>query len=325
MRSSAGAAAGERRSASPNQCAALAGARRTASSPASRRTATAPVSPSRAERSTWWARAEAVAPRAASAVGAALVGAQPPAGRRGVVDRAANERMPETEAPGHVGRAQEIEPQQLVDRRHTVRLGKSGRGRGQLGLEGVAGHSRSFQHEAFRAGQQRELFCQRRGDDRRHADRRERTLVVHGRAPGLAVGRPRELLEVEGIAATLQVERVRVGRGDRIAQELTRLLRAERAAARCRVSRSARQARSSAPDRRSGTWRGRMASARSTGAAGGRRRSAPSSSIEAASAQCKSSSTSTSGCARRKLLEQRAHGAVAAITLVLERHPAAAG
>ena len=161
--------------------------------------------------------------------GAALVGAQPPAGRRGVVDRAANERMPETEAPGRVGRAQEIEPQQLVDRLHNVRLGNSGRGRGQLGLEGVAGHSRSFQHETFRTGQQRELLCQRRGDDRRHADRRERTLVVHRRAPRLAVGRPRELLEVEGIAATLQVKRVRVGRGDRIAQELTRLLRAERA------------------------------------------------------------------------------------------------
>ena len=47
----AGAVCGNTRSASANQCAALAGASRTASSPASRSTA-APTSPSRAERST---------------------------------------------------------------------------------------------------------------------------------------------------------------------------------------------------------------------------------------------------------------------------------
>ncbi len=59
-------ASGRSRSASPNQAAALAGARCAAASPASRRVATAAASPCRAERSTWWARSAAGAPRAAS-------------------------------------------------------------------------------------------------------------------------------------------------------------------------------------------------------------------------------------------------------------------
>ena len=48
-------------------------------------------------------------------IGAPLVGTHPPAARRGLVDGAAHERMPETEAAGHVGWAKEIELQQLVD------------------------------------------------------------------------------------------------------------------------------------------------------------------------------------------------------------------
>ena len=98
--------------------AALAGASRAAASPASRRTATAATSPSRAERSTWWARAAAVAPRAASASAhrSWAPSRQPPA--RGLVDRAPDERVPEAKAPRHVGAANEIEPQELVDRVH---------------------------------------------------------------------------------------------------------------------------------------------------------------------------------------------------------------
>ena len=103
------ASTGSRRSASANQCAALAGASRTASSPASRRTAAAATSPSRAERSTWWARAAADAPRSGERRGATLVGAEPPAGGGRLVDRPANERMPEAEAPRDVGRPEQIE------------------------------------------------------------------------------------------------------------------------------------------------------------------------------------------------------------------------
>ena len=39
-------------------------------------------------------------------LGAALVGAEPPAAGGGLVDRPAHERMPEAEAPGHVGRGE---------------------------------------------------------------------------------------------------------------------------------------------------------------------------------------------------------------------------
>ena len=51
----------------PNQRAALSGARWTVSSPAWCRVATASWSPFRPERSTWWARSEAVAPLEARA------------------------------------------------------------------------------------------------------------------------------------------------------------------------------------------------------------------------------------------------------------------
>ena len=72
--------------------------------------------------------------------------------------------MPKAEAPGHVGRAHEIEPQELVDRVHRRGLGHRGRGRRQLGLERIARDRRSFEHEARGVRQQRELLAERRGD-----------------------------------------------------------------------------------------------------------------------------------------------------------------
>ena len=152
---------------------------------------------------------------------------------------------------------------------------------------------------------------------RRHLDPAERALAAAGRgAAAVAVERARELLEVERVAAALRVERVCRRAVDRLAEQLARLARASARRARAASSAPPRCARSSAAASRSGTWRGRTASAISTGAAGGRRSSAPSSSSEPESAQCRSSSTSTSGRVRGEPLEQLAHRAVAAVALV---------
>ena len=203
--------------------------------------------------------------------------------------------MPEAEAPGHVGRVNEIEPQEFIDRVHRRSLGRGGRGRRQLGLERVARHRRAFEHQARVLGQQRELFGQRGGDGGRDADAGQRDLGRPSDRSG-ALERPGELLQVEGVAAALLVKdgcaRRRRTASPRNSSSLNEA--------------SERRARSgSAPPRGApararpraapAVWRGRSATAMSTAAAGGRRSSAPSSSTDAESAQWRSSSTSTSG------------------------------
>ena len=323
MRSSAGVVAGTSRSASPNQCAAVAGASRTASSPASRRTAAAPTSPSRADRSTWWARAEAVAPRAASAAARALVGRHAPAGRGRLVDRAPNDRMPEPEAARHVGRADEIEPEQLVDRRPSPPLGhrrprprparaRRGRpppplrrGRGDAGRDSSASSSRAR---------------------RRRSTARRSPRVSSRRAPPCRdgrVGRPRELLEVEGVAAALLVEVVRVAarRPRRPGAHAASRALSARSSIRVRRShaRPARARSTAAPARGAG----RMARARSTGAAGGRRSSATEQLDRGRVGPVEVVEHEHERLRRREPLEQRRDGAVAAVALVLERQLAA--
>ena len=175
-RSSAGVASGRSRSAPANQRAALAGARRAATSPASRRVATAATSPWRAARSTWWARAEADAPRSRERLGGTLVRAEPPASGRRLVDRPAHERMPESEPPGDVRLAHEVESQQLVKRVERRRLASPRRRRGQLGIERIAGHRGTLEHATCPVREQGELLRQRRDHRRRNLRGSERGL-----------------------------------------------------------------------------------------------------------------------------------------------------
>ena len=125
------------------------------------------MSPCRADRSTWWARAAAVAP-ARERLGAALVGAETPATGSGLVDRPSDERVPEAEASRDIGRANEIEPQELVDRVHRRSLGGRRRGRRQHGSEDRPPLP-PFEHEAC-PRQQCQLLAQRGGDRGRNAD-----------------------------------------------------------------------------------------------------------------------------------------------------------
>ena len=78
----------------------------------------------------------------------ALVRAQPPAARRRLVHGPPNEWMAESEAAWNIGRAHEINGEQLVesvDRLALVRRRSCGR---QLGLEGIARDGRALNHEA---------------------------------------------------------------------------------------------------------------------------------------------------------------------------------
>ena len=119
-------------------------------------------------------------PRSGERLGAALVRAEPPAAGHRLVDRAADERMPEAEAPRNVRLADEIQAQQLVERVDRCRLGGSG-GRGrQLGIERVARDGGALEDEACLLGEQSELLGERGGDRGRDVDACERRLVGCG-------------------------------------------------------------------------------------------------------------------------------------------------
>ena len=137
-------------------------------------------------------------------LGAAFVRAEPPASGHCFVHRAADERVPEAEAPGNIGLADEIQSQQFVDRVDRCRLGGSGGRCRQLGIEGVSRDGGALEDEACRFGEQRELLGKRGGDRSWDVNASERTLARRRRVG--AVGRPRELFEVEGIAAAVLVE-----------------------------------------------------------------------------------------------------------------------
>ena len=137
-------------------------------------------------------------------LGAALVRAQSPTAGRRLVDRPSNERVPEAEAAGHLGLANEVEPQQLVEGLERRRLGDRRGGGRKLGLERVAGHRCPLQRKACAVRQESELLGQRRSNRGRHVEIRARELGNTCRA--LESERPGELLEIERVAAALLVE-----------------------------------------------------------------------------------------------------------------------
>ena len=90
--------------------------------PASARTATAASSPAVAETLDVMGARRRRGSAGGQGLRAALVRAEPPAGRGRLVDGAPHERMAEAKAARHVGRPDEIVREQLVDRRDRRRL-----------------------------------------------------------------------------------------------------------------------------------------------------------------------------------------------------------
>ncbi len=252
-------------------------------------------------------------------VDAASMGAEAPASGRGLVHRPADERVAEAEAARDVGGANEVAAQELVERVDGRRLVDVRRGRHQLGLERVAGDRRSFEAPAGRGGEQRQLLGEGRGDRRRHLDVPDRRRRGSGRAEPRPVERARELLEVEGIAAALLVER---GRVDAAAEQLARLLQRQRlelepreASGAVRALEGGRQALRALPR----TDRHREEH--------GRRRRAAQQGAEqldrAGVGPVQVVEDQHQRLGRSEQLEQLAHRAVGAVPLVLQRRPAA--
>ena len=152
-----------------------------------------------------------------------LVRGDAPAARRRLVHGAPHEGVAEAEAPRDVRVADDVPAQQLVEGLERGRLGHARGGRGELELEGIAGHGGALEHAAGGGGEQGELPGERRGHAPRHLEVAEGEL----RCPRALARRPRrrpgELLEVEGVAAALLVERGGRLAVHAVAQQLARL------------------------------------------------------------------------------------------------------
>ena len=321
-RSSAGAVCGSRRSASPNQCAALAGASRDGFLAGLAQDGDgADVALARRALDVVGARRRRGAARR-ERLGAPLVGAEPPAAGGRLVDRAPDERMPEAEAPRHVGGADEVELQELVDgvhRRSSREVAAAAAASsGSNGSPATAAPS-STRRAASDSSASSSLSAA--ATARRDSDRRERRRVVNrsrrhrrGRATARAArgrtdcrrsprrGRSRRRRSTASPSSSSRL----VGRRARRARCASALPCGARARAR--------------PTRRSGTWRGRT---RQRDQHRRRRRPAQQRADQLDRGRVRPVEIvehEHERLRRCELLEQRAHRAVAAVALVLERH-----
>ena len=252
----------------------------------------------------------------AERLGAPLVRAQSPAAGRRLVDRPPDERMPEAKAARHLGLPNEVELQQLVQGLEHRRLGGRCGGGSQLRLERVAGYRCPLQHAPCAVREQSELLGQRGRNRGRHVEILGRELGTACRA--LESERSRELLEIERVAAALLVESGRGGAFDRVAEKLPSL------AARQRADFHAEQCpRAVRPLQRGGDALRRLTRSDSQRDEHGRGRRPSQQRAEQfhrpGVSPVEIVEHEHQRPARRQSLEQLAHGAVAAVALVLER------
>ena len=142
------------------------------------------------------------------------VRAQPPARRRGPVRDPPDEWVAEPEAPGRVGRAQDVAGDELVERREHGVLSELGDLGDELQLERVPRDRRRLCHLA---GLRRDaLQLREQGSPYRH---RQLPVVDEGRCARPRPHGPRKGEEIERVAATRRVERAALAAGNRVAEE----------------------------------------------------------------------------------------------------------
>jgi hypothetical protein len=150
-----------------------------------------------------------------------------PAGRHRVVDDPPHDRMAEAEASRYGSRPYEVGVHQLVQQRKRHPLGALGDRRDKAGVEGFADDGRGIEHDFVLRPQATQLVGDQRADargDRRVLDARLATRGVGRRARSA----PRQLIEIERIAAALAVNSLLSGRVQRRTEQRPGLLRAER-------------------------------------------------------------------------------------------------
>ena len=133
------------------------------------------------------------------------VSGKAPAAPHRLIHRAAHERVAEDELARHVGRAHEVEDQQVVEGREPGLLAQPGDRRRKTGLERLARHRRPVQQRA-RLGRQRLELTGDRARNRRGHPGLAGAVAEHRGQVGALAG-PAELLEVERVAAAVAVDR----------------------------------------------------------------------------------------------------------------------
>lgn len=154
------------------------------------------------------------------------------------MDGAAHQRMAKSQPAGRRGRAQQVGGEQRVDRLRQPRPVEAGDGGGEGGVDRVAGDRGAAQQRQRVGRQQRQLGGERGGDRRRDLVAEE---PARDRARAIALARPRELQQVEGVAAALAQQLVARARVERIGQLARDAGRTTAGRARERVVRRARR------------------------------------------------------------------------------------
>ena len=94
---------------------------------------------------------------------------EPPATRRGLVDRCAYERVAEDKPPRDRRRAQKITREQRIEGSEPIRSRQLGNRRCQIRLERLTGHRSGLEQPSLGRGERRQLLGKRRRDSLRDA------------------------------------------------------------------------------------------------------------------------------------------------------------
>ncbi len=242
------------------------------------------------------------------------VGAEPPALAGGLIGRAPDDRVAEAVAARQVGGGHEPHRDELVERRRQLALADLPGRRREAEVGRVAGDGPALHEPPRGLVQRRDLLSERHRDGRREVARGQGAA----RDGGDEIRGPRQLLQVEGVAAAEPEDLLAHARRQGVAEQRVGLLRGERrqadvddaAVPPCRLERPEHRRRQPA-----GAERARDQQRRARGAAEQVRDELERGVVGPLQVVEQHDDRRAAG----ELLQQRAHGAVCAIALVLQR------
>ena len=150
-----------------------------------------------------------VGPSRQERLGRSLVGSDSPAARCRLVHRATHDRMAEAEPSRHVGRADDVAREQLVDGLHRLLLADVGGRCRHLGLEGIARRPTRPRARAGRAGESSASSSVNAASTSGGTWTPSTETCGRAGEPVSQFRRPGELLEIERISPGFLEERCR--------------------------------------------------------------------------------------------------------------------